>query len=128
MRKATKVLSSKMFVRLMFIVLVLPIALAAELPAVATAKVRRLSASDRQRYGIDPFYEKCLISDELRVVSSERVSDAALLEAAYLVNSMLAENRAVLQVFVASGTRLVVMAPTEMTTDVPEHADLRPAG
>jgi hypothetical protein len=60
------------------------------------------------------------------VVGSQKVSDYALLEAAYLVEQMLAERPEVLDALARNKVRLAVMAASEMTTDVPEHSDLTP--
>lgn len=60
------------------------------------------------------------------IVASAAVTDDALREAAYLIQKMVAHRPALLQPLVAAGIRYVVMAPSEFTTDVPEHADLTP--
>jgi hypothetical protein len=60
------------------------------------------------------------------IVASSAVTDDALREAAYLIGKMVAYRPALLQPLVAAGVRFVVMAPSEFTTDVPEHADLTP--
>ncbi len=44
-----------------------------------------------------------------------------MLEAAYLIKNMLAERPDILKEMAKRGVRFVVMAPTEMTTDVPEQ-------
>ena len=49
------------------------------------------------------------------------MSDRALLEARYLISQMLADRDDVLKALIKSKCRFVVMAPTEMTTDVPEQ-------
>jgi alpha-glucosidase len=47
-------------------------------------------------------------------------------EARYLIRQMLAERPDVLAEMVRRGARFVVMAPTEMTTDVPEQRNMTP--
>jgi hypothetical protein len=75
----------------------------------------------------DPFYKKYVSVDGFPVLSSEKVSDFALLEAAYLIDVLLRDCPAVRQALIDSGTRFAVIAYNEMTTDIPEHSDLTPA-
>jgi len=72
------------------------------------------------------FYKKYVSANGYPVVGSEKVSDYALKEAAYLVNMMLAKRPDVRKAMVESGSRLIVMAHNEYTTDVPEHSHLTP--
>jgi len=60
------------------------------------------------------------------VLGSEKVQDAAMLEAARIVNQMLAGLDTVRDQIVKNKIRLAVMAVTEMTTDIPEHSTLTP--
>ena len=80
----------------------------------------------RASLNLSPFYKKYLNAGGLPVVSSEKVSDFGLKEAAYIVQQMLAGQQEVLDAIAKQKVRLVVMSPTEMTTDVPEHSDLKP--
>ena len=75
---------------------------------------------------LSPFYKKYTDAGGLPVLSSDKVSDAALLEAADIVHHMLANRDDILRAIVRNKVRLAVMAPDEMTTDVPEHSDLTP--
>lgn len=79
-----------------------------------------------ERLGLSPFYKKHASAGGLPVVSSERVSDAGLREAVAIVEAMLAEREDVRKAIIENNVRVVVMAPTEQTTDVPEHSDLTP--
>jgi photosystem II stability/assembly factor-like uncharacterized protein len=79
----------------------------------------------RERLKLDPFYEKHLDLEGMPILTSGKVSDAALVEAAYLIQSMLAERPDVHKEMVKNRVRVVVMAPTEMTTDVPEQRHLK---
>jgi len=72
------------------------------------------------------FYKKYVSAGGYPIVGSEKVSDYALKEAAYLINMMLAKRSDVRQAMIESGSRVVVMAHNEYTTDVPEHAHLSP--
>jgi hypothetical protein len=72
------------------------------------------------------FYKKYVSANGYPVVGSAKVSDYALKEAAYLINMMLAKRPDVRKAMVESGSRVVVMAHNEYTTDVPEHGHLEP--
>lgn len=72
------------------------------------------------------FYKKCVFADGYPIVASEKVSDYALYEAAYLVNLMLAERPDVRKAMIESDSRLIIMARTEMSTDIPEYSWMRP--
>jgi xylan 1,4-beta-xylosidase len=78
----------------------------------------------REEFDLDPFYQKHLDAGGLPILSSAKVSDAALLEAAYLIDQMLAHREDVRQELIKRRVRFVVMAPTEMTTDVPEQSHM----
>lgn len=73
-----------------------------------------------------PFYKKYVSANGFPIVSSEKVSDCALLEAAYIINQMLSDRPDIRNALIENKVRCVVMAPTEMTTDIPEHSDLGP--
>lgn len=75
---------------------------------------------------LPPFYKKHVSAGGYPVVGSEKVSDYALKEAAYLINMMLAKRPDICQALIDGGSRAVVMAHDEYTTDVPEHAHLTP--
>ena len=79
-----------------------------------------------EAFHLSPFYRKCLILDGLPIVASEKVSDDAIREAAFIVNKMLADRDDVRAALIKNSIRVAVMAPTEMTTDLPEHSDLTP--
>lgn len=91
------------------------------------AEVRSpVPAEIRERCGLVPFYGKCVMVGDFPVVSSPKVSNAALLEAAFIVRSMLSGRDDILSVMARNKVRLVVMGVDERTCDVPEHADLTP--
>ncbi|MCP4508160.1 MAG: hypothetical protein GY826_17455, partial [Fuerstiella sp.] len=75
---------------------------------------------------LDPFYQKYVSANGYPIVSSGKVDDYALKEAAFLVNLMLANRPDVRTAMINSGSRLIVMAHDEFTTDVPEHSHMRP--
>lgn len=80
----------------------------------------------RERFQLTPFYQKHTTVGPLPIVGSSKVSDPALLEAAWIVRQMLEGRDDLLRAMATNRTRLVVMAFDEYTTDIPEHAGLRP--
>ncbi len=75
---------------------------------------------------LSPKYVKYMDMGGVPVLGSASVSGYALREASYVVTSMIGHRPDVLAAIAKRGVRLVVMAKTELTTDVPEHADLTP--
>lgn len=71
------------------------------------------------------FYEKHLDYKGFSILSSAKVSDAALYEARFLIDRLLGEREDILKAMIQAGCRFMVMAPTEMTTDVPEQRRLK---
>ena len=80
----------------------------------------------REEWRLDPFYQKQNDSEGLLVVGSGKVSDNALAEAAWIVGRMLDGRKDILKAMRENRVRVVVMAATEFTTDLPEHSKLRP--
>jgi alpha-glucosidase len=95
----------------------------AEEPA---AKVAGVPEGLRDALKLDPFYKKHVSAGGLPVLSSDKVADEALLEARYLILQMLADREDILKALVKNKVRFVVMAASEMTTDVPEQRDMMP--
>jgi hypothetical protein len=93
----------------------------------AAGEVVAPSAALRAAWSLAPSYAKHLDCGGLPILSSARVSDVALREAAYLVDHLLLGRDDLRAAIVAARIRLVVMSPQEFTTDVPEHHDLAPA-
>lgn len=81
----------------------------------------------RKAFELDDHYQKYIDVYGLPLVGSERVSDAALREAAWIVRRMVGHRPDILKAMANNGTRLSVMAWNEYTTDVPEHRHLKPA-
>jgi acetyl esterase/lipase len=71
------------------------------------------------------FYKKHLDYKGFSILSSAKVSDAALYEARFLIDKLLGEREDILKAMIQQGCRFMVMAPTEMTTDVPEQRHLK---
>src|SRR5262245_7636825 len=82
--------------------------------AVLTPRVTEVPKELRDRVKLDPFYTKHVDLEGLPILSSAKVSDAGLLEAAYLIKHMLAERPDILKEMAKRGVRFVVMAPSEM--------------
>ena len=72
------------------------------------------------------FYKKYVSANGYPIVSSEKVNDYALKETAYLINMMLAKRPDVRNAMVKSGSRMIVMAYNEFTSEIPEHSHLMP--
>ena len=72
------------------------------------------------------FYSKHVSANGYPIISSDKVSDYALKEVAYLIDLMLAKRPDVREAMIKSGSRMIVMAYNEYTTDVPEHSHLQP--
>ncbi|MEO6004317.1 MAG: hypothetical protein ABIZ04_19410 [Opitutus sp.] len=80
----------------------------------------------RSEFKLSPFYSKWVSAGGIPIVASNQVSDFALLEAQYLVLHMIGHRPDLLTAIAKNHVRLAVMAPTQMTTDIPEHSDLTP--
>lgn len=105
------------------LLLLLPLVAGAGEPAF---KVTPVPDSLREQFKLSPFYKKHVDVHGFPVVSSERVSDRGLLEAAHLIHQMIGHRKDILEALTKNKVRFAVMAPTEMTTDIPEHSDLKP--
>jgi xylan 1,4-beta-xylosidase len=92
--------------------------------ASATRKVEPVPQSLRDKFELDPFYQQYVDAGGLPILSSAKVSQAGLLEAAHLIDQMLIHREDVRQELIKRRVRFVVMAPTEMTTDVPEQSHM----
>ena len=91
-----------------------------------TPKVGPVPDAVREAFKLDAFYKKHVDYHGFPILSSEKVSDAALLEARHLIDQMLKDRRDIVQALIENKVRFAVMAPAEQTTDVPEHSDLTP--
>src|SRR5262245_48314079 len=88
----------------------------------ADVKVTAIPEEVVKRYRLDTtFYKKHLDYKGFSILASAKVSDAALLEARYLIDQLLHDREDILKAMIKAGCRFMVMAPTEMTTDVPEQ-------
>jgi hypothetical protein len=81
-----------------------------------------------EKFKLDSFYSKCLLVNDMPIVSSEHVRDESLIEAEYLIRNMIGHRPDILIAMANNKTRFAIMSPTEFTTDIPEHSDLEPKG
>ncbi len=113
------------------------VSLVVSLTAIAPARAEEKDAGPKvtavpeavvKRFKLDTaFYKKHIDYKGFSILSSDKVSDAALLEARRLIDHLLGEREDILKAMIADGCRFMVMAPTEMTTDVPEQRHMNKA-
>ena len=97
-------------------------------PAKSPPRVTAPPKAVVQTLKLKPFYAKYVSACGVPVIASDKVSDYALLEAAYLIERMLVDRPDIAKAIVASKARMVIMGVDEFTTDIPEHSDLKPRG
>ena len=83
-------------------------------------------AAVRETFNLDPFYQQWIDVEGLPVVASAKVNPYAVKEAAWLIRQMIGHRQDVLQVLAKANVRFAVMAYNELTTQIPEHSDLKP--
>jgi hypothetical protein len=93
--------------------------------AIAMEPAMEVSAPPAQ-FELPAFFSKHVSAGGYPVVGSAKVNDYALKEAAYLINMLLADRADIREAMVAGGSIMVVMAHDEFTTQIPQHAHLRP--
>lgn len=71
--------------------------------------------------GFDPFYKKYTDAAGIPIISSEKVSNEAVFVAREIVNYMLLKRMDIRSALIENGARVLVMAETEMETDLPER-------
>ena len=99
------------------------LAAAALLAACTTATPMAPIGAPPAALKLDPFYTRSLDAAGIPVSSSRAVPDAALRAAQSLVTQMLAKRPDLARALVARGQRVVVMAESEGTLDLPEQRD-----
>src|SRR5688572_21911393 len=90
----------------------------------AMPRVTAVAPEVREKFMLDPFYEKQADYKGYLILASKKVPDEALLEARYLISQMLAGRDDIVQALVKANCRFTVMSPDEMTTDVPEQRNM----
>src|SRR5688572_15336127 len=80
-------------------------------------------------FGYNPFYKKYIDANGIPIISSDKVPDAALLQARKIVVQMLSnvKLRVAAKTIAQNKIRIAVMSKDELTTDIPEHSDLNRA-
>lgn len=73
-------------------------------------------------FEFDPFYKKYTDAYGVPIISSEKVPNAAILVARDIVNYMLMKRMDIREALIDQGARVLVMAETEMETDLPERS------
>ena len=74
-------------------------------PGAGSPPALRPVTAPPKKLGLDPFYAKCLNLDGYLICSSEKVDDYALREAAYLIDTMLAQRPDILRALADGGSR-----------------------
>jgi len=95
-------------------------------PGHAQKPVKPPPAELQNKLDLCSFYDKYLDANGLPVVASDKVSDEALREAAWIVNHMLKDREDIRGALIKNKVRVAIMAASEKTTDIPEHSDLKP--
>ena len=103
------------------------LALKSERDAPSSPKVALVSAELREAFDLKPFYQKSLVLEGFPILSSDKVPDEALYEAAHIIRTMLKNRPDILRELAKNKVRYAIMAVDERTLDVPEHSDLKPA-
>jgi hypothetical protein len=89
-------------------------------------KVTPVPEAFREKVNLSEFYQKYTQAGPLPILGSNKVSDYALLEAAWLVDHVIGHRPDILQALADRGVRMVIMAYNEYTTDLPEQANMTP--
>lgn len=74
-------------------------------------------------FGFDPFYQKYADAFGVPIISSAKVPNTAVLMARDIVNYMLLKRMDIREALIKRGARVLIMAETEMETDLPERSD-----
>ena len=96
-------------------------------PAKTTEEKHAVSNELPKHLDLPGFYKKSTNVNGFPIVSSGKVSDYALKEAAFLVEQMIGHRQDIIDNLIRRNCRLVVMAHDEFTTQVPEHSKMSPA-
>ena len=80
----------------------------------------------RENFELPRFYQQWIDVGGFPVVASEKVNPHAMREAAWLIRQVIGHRPDILQALAENNVRFSVMAYDEMTTQIPEHSDLKP--
>lgn len=75
-------------------------------------------------WGLSPFYTQHLSYGGMPILSSAQVDPAALVVACDIMQHMLSKHPEILVALIDNHIRVGIMSVNEVTTDIPEHADL----
>ena len=92
----------------------------------AEAKTSYIVTAPPKSLKLNAFYKKYVSASGYPVISSGKVSDYALKEAAYLIDKMLVKRPDVRKAMIDSGSRMIIMAYNEYTTQIPDYHWLKP--
>ena len=81
----------------------------------------------REFFKLDPYYEQWINVGGFPVIASAKVNPYALKEAAWLIDKMIGHHQDLLRALIKNKVRFTVIGYTEMTTQIPEYSDYRPA-
>lgn len=73
---------------------------------------------------IDSFYKKYVNADGIPVVSSENVSDEALVRARKVINQLLSKRKDIKKHMVSRGCKVMIIGKDEQVCDLPEYAHI----
>ncbi len=80
----------------------------------------------RQAFDLDPLYTQWIEVAGLPIVASAKVNRYAVREAAWLIQQLIGHRPDILHALAENRVRFAVLAHNELTTDTPEHSDLKP--
>ena len=80
----------------------------------------------QESFELPSFYQQWIDVGGFPVVASEKVNPHAVQEAAWLIQHLIGHRPDLLQALAKNNVRFSVMAYDEMTTQIPEHSDLKP--
>ena len=89
-------------------------------PVLSADEKQRVVSSPPSALKVPDYYSKFISASGYPIVASKSVDDRALLEAAYLIDLMLAKRPDVREAMIKSGSRMSIIAWNEFTTDLPE--------
>jgi len=84
-------------------------------------RVEPITEDLRNEYGLGPLYKKAVVIEGIPIIGSEKVSDYAFLECAWIVDHLLAGRDRIKRALAANKVRIGIMAVTEYTMDIPEY-------
>jgi hypothetical protein len=80
----------------------------------------------RASFNLAPFYKQGVMLRGFPIVASEKPSPKALCVARDVIEKMTEARPELIERLIEKKIRLAIMATIELTTDIPEHADLTP--